>query len=175
MTAAVEQPEDSDCPVRFTSASSDSTIPMLDMEIAVKSGRLSTSLHVKPTNRFQYVHPRSSHPTHTWHGVALGEFTRTSLLCSNPFQEKETRNFIRQRLLDRGFGTGVVNRALRTRSASATKRRRPVPLILTYHPALCHVPRQLRKLWREAGLAHVPAPFVAWRKGKPPKAYLNSN
>ena len=40
-------------------------ISFLDLKVSLGDGKLTTDLHVKPTNRHQYLHYTSAHPNHT--------------------------------------------------------------------------------------------------------------
>ena len=51
--------------VKFTSDSSEENVAFLDLKVKLKQGKIETDLHVKSTDRHQYLHYTSSHPEHT--------------------------------------------------------------------------------------------------------------
>ena len=51
--------------IKFTYEFSEASINFLDLNVKLSDGKLQTSLYVKPTDRHQYLHFRSSHPKHT--------------------------------------------------------------------------------------------------------------
>ena len=50
--------------LRFTYGSSEKSILYLDLIITVSEQKLKTALHIKSTDRHQYLHYASSHPEH---------------------------------------------------------------------------------------------------------------
>ena len=51
--------------LKFTSVSSEENVAFLDLKVKLKQGKIETDLHVKSTDRHQYLHYTSSHPEHT--------------------------------------------------------------------------------------------------------------
>ena len=51
--------------IKFTYESSKDNVIFLDLIVKLSKGRLTTDLHVKDTDRYQYLHFSSSHPDHT--------------------------------------------------------------------------------------------------------------
>ena len=50
--------------IQFTYESSKKSITFLDLDVALYNGRLESTVHVKPTDRHQYLHHSFSHPEH---------------------------------------------------------------------------------------------------------------
>ena len=50
---------------QFTYESSKKSIAFLNLDVALYNGRLESTVHIKPTDRHQYLHYSSSHPEHT--------------------------------------------------------------------------------------------------------------
>ena len=50
--------------IKFTYEFSEESINFLDLNVKFSSGKLQTSLYVKPTDCHQYLHFESSHPKH---------------------------------------------------------------------------------------------------------------
>ena len=49
----------------------------------LKDGKLTTDLHVKPTDLHQYLHFSSAHPNHTKYSVVFSQTLRMCRLRSN--------------------------------------------------------------------------------------------
>ncbi|KAL8574258.1 hypothetical protein ACOMHN_063665 [Nucella lapillus] len=62
--------------IKFTSTSSDSAIPFLDILISVHDGYLQTDLYCKPTDAHAYLYRTSCHPRHTINNIPISLFIR---------------------------------------------------------------------------------------------------
>ena len=80
--------------LRFTYESSEKSISFLDLIITVSEQKLKTTLHIKSTDRHQYLHYASSHPEHTKRSVVFSQTLRISRLCS---EENDFKNYKSQR------------------------------------------------------------------------------
>ena len=69
--------------IKFTYEYSVENIPFLDLKVGLKDGKTVTDLHVKPTDRHQYLHLSSAHPNHTKRFVVFSQTLLISRLCSN--------------------------------------------------------------------------------------------
>ena len=58
------------------------SIAFLDLNVALNNGRLESNVHVKPTDRHQYLHYSSSHPEHTKRSIVFSQTLRVSRICS---------------------------------------------------------------------------------------------
>ena len=76
--------------IKFTSSSSQTSLPFLDILITLQGGFLSTSLYSKPTDAHAYLPATSCHPRHVIRNMPQGEFLRLRRLCSDEdsFQDK---------------------------------------------------------------------------------------
>ena len=68
--------------IQFTYESSKKSIAFLDLDVALHNGRLESTVHVKPTDRHQYLHYSSSHPEHTKRPIVFSQTLRVSRICS---------------------------------------------------------------------------------------------
>ena len=68
--------------IQFTYESSKKSIAFLDLDVALNNGRLESTVHVKPTDRHQYLHYSSSHPEHTKRSIVFSQTLRVSRICS---------------------------------------------------------------------------------------------
>ena len=56
--------------IKFTRKSSKESIPFLESSIKLSQGKRETDLHIKPTDRHQYLYHTFSHPGHTKRSIA---------------------------------------------------------------------------------------------------------
>ena len=57
-------------------------ISFLDLKVNFCDGKLKTDLHVKPSDRHQYLHYTSAHPNHTKRSIVYSQELRFSKICS---------------------------------------------------------------------------------------------
>ena len=69
--------------IKFTHESSTESIPFLDLRVKLSQGKLETDLHIKPTDRHQYLHYSSSHPGHTKRSIVYSQTLRVARVCSH--------------------------------------------------------------------------------------------
>ena len=69
--------------IKFTYEYSVENIPFLDLKVGLKDRKIATDLHVKPTDRHQYLHFSSAYPNHTKRSVVFSQTLCISRLCSN--------------------------------------------------------------------------------------------
>ena len=79
--------------IKFTYEFSEESINFLDLNVKFSSGKLQTSLYVKPTDCHQYLHFQSSHPKHTKKSIVYSQTLRVSRACS---QEEDYKNYCNQ-------------------------------------------------------------------------------
>ena len=59
--------------IKCTHKSSAESIPFLDLLVKLSQGKLETDLHIKPTDRHQYLHYSPSHPGHTKRSIVYDQ------------------------------------------------------------------------------------------------------
>ena len=69
--------------LKFTYESSKTSIPFLDLKVNLPNRELSTDLHIKSTDRHQFLHYTLSHPDHTKHTIIYSQALRINKICSN--------------------------------------------------------------------------------------------
>ena len=69
--------------LKFTYESSKTGIPFLDLKVSLSNGNLSADLHIKSTDRHQFLHYILSHPDHTKRCIIYSQVLRISRICSN--------------------------------------------------------------------------------------------
>ena len=75
--------------IKFTYEYSAENIPFLDLKVGLKDGKITTDLHVKPTDHSQYLHFSSAHPNHTKRSIVFSQTLHMSRLCFNFMWNKE--------------------------------------------------------------------------------------
>lgn len=92
--------------IKFTHTIDFNETIFLDLNISKNSNnKLSFTTHYKSTNRFEYIHYSSAHPTSTKKGILKGELTRINRTTSNTEKRKEITTKITQHFKDRGYPT----------------------------------------------------------------------
>ena len=62
--------------LKFTSVSSEENVAFLDLKVKLKQGKIETDLHVKSTDRHQYLHYTSSHSERTKRPIVFSQSWR---------------------------------------------------------------------------------------------------
>ena len=75
--------------------------------------KLKTALHIKPTNRHQYLHYASSHPEHTKRSVVCSQTLRISRLCSEENNFKNYRSQMKSWFLKREYPEKLIENEMR--------------------------------------------------------------
>jgi len=140
--------------IKFTASISDSEAVFLDTACLLREGHIETDLYTKPTDRHQYLHARSCHPSRCKRAIPFGLTRRLQRICStDEALETNVRN-LEKFLVQRGYDrTNVQHEIFRarttTREECLTTRRNAnesrLPLITTYHPFLPNLAATLHK------------------------------
>ena len=69
--------------LKFTYETSLNTVDFLDLKVSLKGGGIFTDLHNKPTDSHQFLHYKSSHPSHIKNSITYSQALRISRLCSS--------------------------------------------------------------------------------------------
>ena len=178
--------------IKFTAEISEEELTFLDTKVYknvsvsvgsrfLKESILGVQTYYKPTENFQYTSFYSCHPPGVTKGFIKGEVLR--LLRTNSSQltfEKSMKNFGKS-LLNRGYPTSVVEKHLSEvkfsdRKASLKQnnsaRRRILPFVAQYHPALPSLKTLLMRKWNliqnQPQLREIftEPPLISYRKGK---------
>ena len=135
--------------IKFTSESSSTEVPFLDVMVSTRDGKLCTDLYSKPTDSHQYLHWSSCHPKHTKSSLPYSLAFRLNRICSSPETLKGRIDELEGFLQSRGYPESVIksqiSKALEIPRSVALEPRPTVteadnpdrvPLVLTYHPSL---------------------------------------
>ena len=142
--------------IKFTSESSTTEVPFLDVMVSVCDGVLQTDLYSKPTDSHQFLHWTSCHPKHTKRSLPYGLGFRLNRICSTTEKRQLRVSELTGYLKDRGYSSRLINtqinkalviprsEALKPTSNKDKKLKR-VPLAVTYHPSLPGISGILRR------------------------------
>ena len=75
--------------IQFTFESSKEIISFLNLDVALSNARLESTVQVKLTDRYQYLHNSSSHPKHTKRSIVISQTLHVSRIC---FHENDSRD-----------------------------------------------------------------------------------
>ena len=131
---------------RFTYESSEKGISFLDHIITVSEQELKIRLHIRSTDRHQYLHFASSHPEHTKRSVAFSQTLRISRLCSEENDFKNCRSQMKSWFLKRGYPEKLIENEMRKvkfgkEGIKKAKGVKGIPFVVTYHPQLKNLGR----------------------------------
>ena len=89
----------------------------MDLRVILKENQLHTDLYVKPTDKFQYLNFKSSHPYHQKANLPYGLALRIKRICSNEEDFKKHCDQLIILLRKRGYKLGLIKDAIRKVSA----------------------------------------------------------
>ena len=84
---------------KFTFESSKKDISFLDLKVSLSKNKLSTDLHIKPTDCYQYLHYSSGHLEHTKQSIFYSQLLRVIFPLLIRFKEKRVRAYRFQLLI----------------------------------------------------------------------------
>ena len=68
--------------IKFTSESSNENIAVFDLIMKLSKGLLTTDLHIKDKDRYQYLHLNCSHSDHTKRTIIYSQALRVTKICA---------------------------------------------------------------------------------------------
>ena len=161
--------------IKFTYTFSKNCVPFLDLDVQVSGGELTTNLHIKPTDRHQYLHFTSSHPNHTKRSIVYSPALRVSRIYSRERNFRKHISEMKAWFLRKGCPKNFVeseikkvkfSRVSKNKSQKRTLKR--TPLVVTYHPLLNSLGKKLSKnlnilyMDEEAKKVFYPGPMVSF-------------
>ena len=127
--------------IKFTHESSKDNVIFLDLIVKLSKGRLTTDLHVKDTDRHQYLHFNSSHPDHTKRSIIYSQALRLAKICTFENDFLRHRDEMKSWFQRRSYPEDVINTEMKKvifngNSGKSSNKSKGVPFVLTYHPLL---------------------------------------
>ena len=106
----------------FTCNHSFTSIPFLDVNVSLNSGKITTDLYTKPTDKHQYLLHSSCHPKHTKRAIPFSLAFRLCRICSSNETFTLRTNELKSYLNERGYNLSFLNQEKKTRSQHHTYR-----------------------------------------------------
>ena len=69
--------------IKLTHEFNKESIPFLDLKVSLSGGQLTIDLHIKSTDKHQYLHYKFAHPDHTKRSIVFSQALRVSRTCYN--------------------------------------------------------------------------------------------
>ena len=141
--------------IKFTWTWSRDQVNYLDVQIKNSNGMIETDLHIKPTDKHQFLFSSSCHPRGCKQSIPYAQALRLRRICSTNEVFNKRADELSKYLVARGYRERFVREQIRkaklkTReeiltpvSQKATTR---VPMVVMYHPNLPNIGAILREL-----------------------------
>lgn len=139
--------------LKFTYNISEDTVTYLDVDIYKgqhfqQTGRLDYKTHFKQTNKLQYLHYNSAHPSCVKRGLVKGELTRISKTTSNRLVREEQSQIVRKAFNRRGYPRKLTTSAItNTTTNTLDKGDKSLRFKTTFNPRHQRVLPALKKHW----------------------------
>ena len=128
--------------INFTHESNKEWINFLDLTVSLLDNKVSTDLHIKPTDRHQYFHYSSSHPDHTKKSLVYNQTLRLNRICSVEANFVRHKKEMKSWFSKRGYPKHIINREEKWKRLNLKNRClveeewQRVPLEIMYHSLL---------------------------------------
>ena len=158
--------------IQFTYESSKKGIAFLDLDVGLYNGRLESTVHVKSTDRHQYLHYSFLHPEHTKRSIVFSQTLRVSRICSREKNFRDHRLQMRSWFLKRKYPKKLID------NLQNKKREKGVPFVVTYIPILNSLSKIIRdnmyliNMNEEVRKTFSPGPMVSFRSARKLCSYL---
>ena len=136
--------------LRFTHAYSGKSVTFLDLDVKIIDLKIFTDVHIKATDRHQYLYYTSSHPYHTKRSIVYSQALRVSRICS--FENDFIRhcNEMNSWFLNKGYPKTLldteVNKVKFPNTCGDKKTKtNGIPVFITYHPLLKDFAKVIKK------------------------------
>ena len=84
-------------------------INFLDTIVKIKDNKLVTTLYQKPTHKYNYVHPKSSHPPHIFKLIIFSQALRYNRICSDNNDRESNYIQLKYNFQKLGYDTESIN------------------------------------------------------------------
>ena len=126
---------------KFSYEPTEKDTSFFDLKISLSKDKLSTDLHMKPTDCHQYLHYSFGHPEHTKLSIVYSQLLRVSRIysCENDFKRHKFNMKIW--FEKRGYPENIIEnevKKVKFTSCNKVQRRKSkgIPFVVTYHPLL---------------------------------------
>ena len=140
-------------------------------------------MHVKSTDRHQYLHYTSSHPEHTKRSMVFSKSLMVSRICSQAEDFRKHTTEMRSWFYKRGYPKGLVEKEMgKVKFFGYTRRnkrkKKGIPIVIAYYPNLNNIGRIINQnlhilyINGDAKSVFTPAPMIAFRSSRKLSSYL---
>ena len=143
--------------IKFDYIKSTTSIAFLDTLIYIDENRqLQTTLYVKPTDTHNYLHARSTHPTHLKNNLPYSQALRIRRICSETTELNKHNNKLAAQFSARGYSETLIKKQIdravttpREDTLQLTHKQKTnrIPLITTFHDSLPPLSRIIQNRW----------------------------
>ena len=171
--------------IKFTYESNIENITFLDLNISLSGNKLTADLHTKCTDKHQYLHYTSAHPTHTKRSIVYSQALRMSRIFSYKTDFGKHLVDMKSWFQARGYSSDLVQKEMNKVKFSGNwdknktkKKSKGVPLVITFHPLLkdtgniMHKNLYLLYMDQEAQRVFTPGPMVTFYSARKLSRYL---
>ena len=123
----------------------------LELDVRLKDGAIFPDLHIKPTDRHQFLHYKSFHPSHIKNSIPYSQALRISRLCSSQNNFNAYISKFRDWFLTKDYPQKVVCEQIHKVVFGKQPNREDtsdqgVPFVATYHPKLKDLGKLIKNL-----------------------------
>ena len=177
--------------VKFDVNFSSSSVNVLDTTVTITPDHsIKTSLYQKPTDRHNFLHQKSYHPSSTKKSLPYSQALRIRRICSSPNDESAALVKLKEQFTARGYKETEVQEAI---ERAMTKNREellqpttksdviPLTLVTTYNKTLPNLRNILATNWEvlsineEIGKKFNNKPLIAYRRNPNLRELLGGN
>ena len=87
-------------------------INFLDVTVYIKDNLLHTTLYIKPTDRKEYLHFNSSHPSHCKSAIPYSQAIRYRRIIDEDTELNHHLDLLKQKFIRRSYPSNIVNKQL---------------------------------------------------------------
>ena len=130
--------------IQFTHESSTKSISFLDLCVKLSQRKLETDLHIKPTDRHQYLYYSFSHPEHAKRSTVYCQILRVIRVCFHEADFRKQTLEIKSWFLKCSQPNDVIQKKMKKIKFSQISSTRKdnlngIPLVITYYPGLKNI------------------------------------
>ena len=135
----------------FTYETSKERVNVLDLNVSLRKGTISTDLYVNPTDGQQYLHYKSSHPEHIENSMPYSQAFRLSRICSSEKDFKVHVDRMKEWFLARDYPKNVVNEQINKIDFGKSQPSRKnsengIAFVMSFHPKVKELGKLIKDL-----------------------------
>ena len=135
----------------FTYETSKERVNVLDLNVSLRKGTISTDLYVNPTDGQQYLHYKSSHPEHIENSMPYSQAFRLSRICSSEKDFKVRVDRMKEWFLARDYPKNVVNEQINKIDFGKSQLSRKnsengIDFVMSFHPKVNKLGKLIKNL-----------------------------